>query len=253
MLKKRLIFTLLLDGNQFVLSRNFTLQKVGDIDWLFNNYNFLKISFSIDELIILNIRNKKKNFNNFCSLVKKITEKIFIPIGVGGGVEKEEDVKKILRSGADKIIINNLIINNKKMLNKISKQIGRQSIIGSIDIIKNNNKLYVYDNNKNKIYKEFNQFLREIPYDQLGELYITSIDRDGTGQGYLLEILDKFKNNFKSPIIISGGAGNWKHLLEGLQHKNINAVSTANLLNFIGDGFKNARKELQKRFELPKW
>ena len=68
---------------------------------------------------------------------------------------------------------------------------------------------------------------------------------------YSIDIIDKFKSN-KSPIIISGGAGNWKHLL-GLKHKDINAVSTANLLNFIGSGFKNARIELLKTFDLPKW
>lgn len=253
MLKKRLIFTLLLDGDQFVLSRNFTLQKVGNIDWLFNNYNFFNISSFIDELIILNIRNRKKNFENFSSLIKKITKEIFIPIGAGGGIENVEDVKKILRSGADKIVVNNLLLNNNSELKKIAKIVGRQSIIGSIDILKKGSKFYVYDNDKNKIIKEFREFLKHIPYEYIGELYITSIDRDGTGQGYLIEIVDKFKSNFKTPVIISGGAGNWRHLLEGLEHPNINAVSTANLLNFIGSGFKNARIELLKKLDLPKW
>ena len=253
MLKKRLIFTLLVDGDQFVLSRNFTLQKVGNIDWLFNNYNFSNISSFIDELIILNIRNKKKNFENFSNLVKKITKEIFIPIGAGGGIENFDDVKKILRCGADKIVVNNLLLNNRKELKKIANIIGRQSIIASIDILKKGNKFYVYDNDKTKVTKELKEFLKDIPNENIGELYITSIDRDGTGQGYLLEIIDKFKSGFQTPIIISGGAGNWKHLLQGLKHKNINAASTANLLNFIGSGFKNARTELLKKFDLPKW
>jgi len=116
-LKKRLIFTLLIDEDQFVLSRNFNLQKVGNIDWLFNNYNFSNISSYIDELIILNVRNKKKNFENFCSLIKKITKEVFIPIGAGGGIEKVEDVKKLLRSGADKVVLNSLLLENRNELN----------------------------------------------------------------------------------------------------------------------------------------
>ena len=95
--------------------------------------------------------------------------------------------------------------------------------------------------------------MKKITSKDIGELYITSIDKDGTGQGYSIDIIDKFKSKIKSPIIISGGAGNWKHLLEGLKHKDINAVSTANLLNFIGSGFKNARIELLKTLDLPKW
>ena len=236
-----------------MLSRNFTLQKVGNINWLFNNYNFLNVSSFIDELIILNIRNKRKNFENFSSLVTKITKEIFIPIGAGGGIQNFGDVKKLLRCGADKIVVNNLLLNNRKELKKIAKTIGRQSIIASIDIIKKENKFYVYDNDKAKVTKELKEFLKDMPHENIGELYITSIDRDGTGQGYLFEIIDKFISNFQTPIIISGGAGNWKHLLEGLEHNNINAVSTANLLNFIGSGFKNARTELLKKFDLPKW
>ncbi len=253
MLKKRLIFTLLIDGDQFVLSRNFNLQKVGNIDWLFNNYNFSNISSYIDELIILNVRNKKKNFENFCSLIKKITKEVFIPIGAGGGIEKVEDVKKLLRSGADKVVINSLLLENRNELRKIAKVVGKQSIIGSLDVIKNNHNFYVYDNNKCEAVIELGFLLKKIPSKDIGELYITSIDKDGTGQGYLLNIIDKSKSKIKSPIIISGGAGNWKHLLEGLKHKDINAVSTANLLNFIGSGFKNARIELLKTLDLPKW
>ena len=184
---------------------------------------------------------------------KKITKEVFIPIGAGGGIEKVDDVKKLLRSGADKVVVNSLLLKNRNELRKIVKVVGRQSIIGSLDVIKNNHNFYVYDNNKCEATIELASLLKKITSKDIGELYITSIDKDGTGQGYSIDIIDKFKSKIKSPIIISGGAGNWKHLLEGLKHKDINAVSTANLLNFIGSGFKNARIELLKTLDLPKW
>ena len=96
-------------------------------------------------------------------------------------------------------------------------------------------------------------FLKELDTETFGELYLNSVDKDGTGQGYMNEMVKDFKIFKNFPIIIAGGAGNWKHLLSGLKTKDINAVSTANLLNFIGDGFKKARLELTQRFDLPKW
>ena len=147
MLKKRLIFTLLVDGDNFVLSRNFNLQKVGDINWLLVNYNFSNVSSYIDELIVLNIRNKKRNFNNFCKILQKITKKIFIPIAAGGGITSVNDVRKLLRSGADKIVLNSMILDENQELIKIYKYIGKQSIIGSLDVKLLDKTYFIYNNN----------------------------------------------------------------------------------------------------------
>ena len=253
MIKKRLIFTLLFDDGKFVLSRNFSLQHVGDLDWLLKNYDFNNISSHIDELIILNIRNKKKNFAKFCNILKKLSKEIFIPISAGGGISSEEEVNKILRSGADKIVCNSIIRHNKTELKKISKVIGKQSIIASIDLKKQDKSFHIFDNNSLGCVQSLNDFLKEMDTDLFGELYLNSVDRDGTGQGYMIEMINEFKKLKNFPIIIAGGAGNWKHLLNGLKNKDVNAVSTANLLNFIGDGFKKARSELTQRFDLPKW
>ena len=80
------------------------------------------------------------------------------------------------------------------------------------------------------------------------------MDRDGTGQGYLFEILDKLNNLIHLPLIISGGAGNYKHFSDGLEHKNVDAVSTAHLFNFVGNGLINARNKLLSNNKyLPIW
>lgn len=252
--KKRIIFTLLFSNGFFVLSRNFKIQKIGKISWLKKNYNFLKITKAVDELIILNIRDKKKNFNNFCDTIKEISSEIFIPISAGGGIENYEDAKKILRSGADKIVVNSLIFESKA-INKLSKYVGSNCIVGSIDLKIKNQKLLVWDNNENQYSKiSFKEILNKISKLPIGELYINSIDRDGTGQGYLFEILKQIPKKINLPIIIAGGAGNWKHLQDGLIKKNLSAVATANLLNFINDGLINARKKIiSNKFDLPIW
>ena len=98
------------------------------------------------------------------------------------------------------------------MLKRISKIIGKQSIIGSLDLKLIDNNFFVFDNNSLSSEQSLDDFLKDLDTDLFGELYLNSVDRDGTGQGYMIEMVQKFKklNNF--PIIIAGGAGNWRHL-----------------------------------------
>ena len=136
MLKKRLIFTLLYEDGFFVQSRNFNLQKVGDIEWIKKNYNFRNISFFIDELIILDISRGDKDSNKFIENIKKISELCFVPISIGGGVDTCEKAQKILSNGADKILLNSINFANKEIIKEISNIYGKQSIILAVDIKK---------------------------------------------------------------------------------------------------------------------
>jgi len=253
MIKKRIIFTLLYSDGYFYLTRNFSLQKVGNIKWLITNYNFIQISSYIDELIILNIRKKKENFENFCNIIKLLSKNIFIPIAAGGGISCVDDAKKILRSGADKVVCNKLLRDNKDILKDIKNIIGQQSIVGSIDIKIKNNLLYVYDSESGKCVCNLSDVFKNDINEIVGEYFINSVDKDGTGQGFCKYLLSKISDYTNNPIIIAGGAGNWMHLLEGLKEKKINGVATANLLNFIGNGLKSARKEIIKEIDLPVW
>ncbi len=252
--KKRIIFTLLFSSGDFYLSRNFTLQKVGDLNWLKKNYDFQKIAIAIDELVILNIKDKRKNFELFCDTIKNISSNIFVPISAGGGVETIEDAKEILRSGADKIVVNSLLERDKDIKN-LSKHFGNNCIIGSVDLKKEKNNYIVWKNNGqlNSNIK-ISDYIKKISKLPLGEIYLNSVDKDGTGQGYDFNLLNYFDENFPFPIIMAGGAGHWKHLLEGLEKIKISAVATANLLNFINNGLINARKKIiENNFDLPKW
>ncbi len=255
MLKKRLIFTLLYADGFFMQSRNFNIQKVGDINWLKKNYNLKNISNYIDELIILDISRNKKNFDNFISSLKKISNDFFIPITAGGGIDTFNKASKLLRNGADKILVNTILNKNNKIISDIAETYGSQSIIGGIDYKCFNNKINCFMNNGTElINKNFSNYLKKINNLPIGEIYINSIDQDGTGMGLDLGIVNKIPKKFFKPVILSGGCGNFMHIKEGLEKKGINAVSTANLFNFINNGLETVRlKLLKENFRLPEW
>ena len=120
---KRIIFTLLFSDGYFFLSRNFRLQKVGDIKWLLSNYDLENITNYIDELVIINL-SKKEKFK-FLKVISKISKKTFIPITAGGNINNLDDVRKILDSGSDKIIINSLFFENPQICREISSKYGK--------------------------------------------------------------------------------------------------------------------------------
>ena len=109
MLRKRLIFTLIYSDGYFMQSRNFRLQKVGDINWLKKNYKFKRTSFSIDELIILDASRESKLSEQFLNDVENLAMDCFIPISVGGGVDSLEKCKNLFSKGADKIVLNTVL------------------------------------------------------------------------------------------------------------------------------------------------
>lgn len=256
MLKKRLIFTLLYCEGYFVLSRNFNLQKIGNYQWLIKNYNFSDIYKFIDELIVLNISRDKslKIFNEYCDILKNISKKCFFPISGGGCVESFDMAKKIFNSGCEKIVLNTNFIENLNLVKKVKSNYGKQSIICSIDY-KNEKKKYniFHFNGEKKYHKSFEEYIKKISKFGVGEIMVNSIDRDGTGNGFDLNVLNFVPKNFQTPIIFSGGAGHGSHFIDALEDSRVNAVSTANLLNFIGNGLEISRKKVEKKIKLPIW
>ena len=255
MAKKRLIFTLLYNDGGFMLSRNFRLQRAGDIDWLKSNYNFKNIAFTIDELIILDVSRGERNIERFCDHIKMIVEECFIPIAVGGGITSYEHTRAIMNSGADKLVVNTMLFRAPNIVKELISIYGSQCIIASLDVKLQNDRAEIFiDNGSTKVAVPFDEYIEGITNLGIGEIYLNSMDRDGTGHGYLLDLLGQFKSAVKVPIIIAGGAGNWLHLLEGLQHGQVDAAATANLFNFIGQGFPNARRQLlENGIDLAKW
>ncbi|MGE5411881.1 MAG: HisA/HisF-related TIM barrel protein [Clostridiales bacterium] len=244
-MKKRLIFTLLYYEDFFVLSRNFRLQKVGDIRWIEDYYNFKQIAFSIDELVILNINRDEKHISKFCDVVSKLIHNVFVPVAVGGGINSMEYAEMLFMSGADKIIVNTAVHERGDLVKQLIQKYGAQSIIASIDFDVENGKPQIFTHNGTiKVDVAFRDYLKYIADLGVGEVYINSIRKDGTGQGYDLEILSEFLPIVKLPVIMAGGAGNSKHLIEAINNQSVDAVATANLFNFIGRALPNSRNEM---------
>ena len=255
MLKKRIIFTLLHQGTNFFLSRNFRLQKIGNLKWLEANYNFSLMVKSVDEIILLDVSRNKQNLDKFCSVIKSLTKNCFIPISVGGKIDHLDKAKKYIDSGADKLVMNSKLFSDEKLIHAVAQTFGEQCIVGSVDFKKYLDQIKILilngsqdiDINPSNLFKK----LSNLP---IGEVLLNSIDKDGTGNGFDTEILKFLPSNFQKPIIFSGGAGNYKHLLSALKNKKIDAVATANLLNFVGNGLQEARQIiLRKGYSLSEW
>jgi cyclase len=255
MLKKRLIFTLLYNRGQFMLSRNFRLQRVGDLKWLQTNYDFSRISFSIDELVVLDVTRVDRNTEAFCAALKVLTEGCFVPIAAGGGVRTVEHARLLLRSGADKVVVNSAL-GDGPFVAALASEFGRQCIVASIDVKRDSEGTYRAwaECGSRQIDGSAARWIAQATDSPVGELYLNSMDRDGTGQGYDLALLDQLPPVMPKPVILAGGAGNGIHLAEGLTDPRVDAVATAHLFNFVGDGLKQARQSLiASGFVLPLW
>ncbi len=255
MLRKRIIFSLIYEGGFFNQSRNFRLQKAGNLIWLEKNYNFKEMAFSLDELIVLNASKDKKKIEEFAKTLERIVEDVFIPIAAGGGITSIEDAKLLFNSGADKLVLNSLLNNNQEIVRQIVKQYGSQSVIASIDYktIDGNNVIFINDG-KERVDMSLRQYIEHVQNLGVGELYLNSIDKDGTGFGYDFDTIDQVANSIKIPLIIAGGAGNESHLIEGLKREKVDAVATANLFNFVGNGLPNARKKIiEENLNIARW
>ena len=256
MLKKRLIFTLLFDGTGFVLSRNFRLQRVGDLQWLQKNYKFENTVRSIDELVILNVSREKSDLKAFSEVIKSLSKGCFVPISAGGGICSVGDAGALLKSGADKVVINTMLITDFNLVQQIANKYGKQSIVATIDVKRGLDGQFTQyiDSGRIKFEDDPKLILERLQDGPIGEIYLNSMDRDGTGQGFDMDTLELLPTNGTKPVILAGGVGNSNHLDLGLRDNRVDAVATAHLFNFVGNGLESARNKLVSAgYRFPIW
>lgn len=183
------------------------LRKIGDPEAFCKKY-YDQMS---DELLISDVVASLYGRNNLFSLIKKITEKIFIPVCLSGGIRNLKDIQLSLDSGADKVAINTAIVKNINFLKSAIKNFGISNIVASIEAKKISDKfweVYIY-NGREKTGINVVDWINKIKDIGCGEILITSVDRDGTNSGFDISLVESIANlNLQMPIIISGGFGN---------------------------------------------
>ena len=244
--KKRIIPLLTVIDNFLVKSINFNkLINVGDPIKSAKIFN----DSDADELIILNIQRENRNVNSFLNLVENIAKNCFMPLAIGGGVNTFEDSKNLFNSGADRIIINTSIFKNFSLLDEISLNYGKEAIIASLDFKKINNDYYAFSNCGNiKESIKIDNLIEKID-NYVGELFINSIDNDGSMQGMDINLFKYISSFTDTPLIGCGGVGNFNHLRDAFLECNLSGVACGSLFNF-GDNNPIRAKNFLTNYDL---
>jgi cyclase len=252
---RRVIFTLLYDRGHFMLSRNFRLQIVGTIDWLFDNYDLGRVSHGLDELMVLDVSRGSRDPQSFAHHVRQIASRCFIPMTVGGGVSSLEMASIYMRSGADKLLVNSAFASDPALCRQLASHYGTQCIVAGIDFRTDASGLRIATTHSGELphpEATLSEWTDRVQEHGAGEILFQSIDRDGTGKGLDLELFGELDRTPDAPCIFMGGVGKADHVVDGLSHRGVDAVATANLFNFIGDTFLDVRASIvRKGIEMP--
>jgi imidazole glycerol-phosphate synthase subunit HisF len=234
MLAKRILPCLDVNAGRVVKGVNFVdLKDAGDPVELAKVYN----DAGADELVFLDITATHEERDTIIDVVYRTAERVFIPLTVGGGINSLENIKKMLRAGADKVSINSAAVRNPNFVSDASDRFGAQCIVVAIDARKRQdpkNKgwdVYVRGGRDNTGIDAI-QWAEEMAKRGAGELLITSMDADGTQAGYDLELTSTIASNVEIPVIASGGAGNCQHIYEAVTEGKAEAALLASLLHY---------------------
>ena len=187
-----------------------------------------------DELIYQDTVASLYQRNNLTEIVTRTAENIFIPLTVGGGIRSLDDINSVLRAGADKVSINTAAINNPDFINQASRTFGSSTIVVAIEAIRQPDKSYLGYTNNGREYTgvEVVNWAREAEERGAGEILLTSIDREGTGNGFDLELIRMVSAVMTIPIITHGGAANALHIVDSISGAGADAVAIASMLHY---------------------
>ena len=187
-----------------------------------------------DELIYQDTVASLYQRNNLTEIITRTAENIFIPLTVGGGLRDLEDINKVLRAGADKVAINTAAINNPDFINQASRTFGSSTIVVAIEATcqPDGNYLAYTDNGREYTGVEVLAWAREAEERGAGEILLTSIDQEGTGNGYDLDLIRMVSAEVTIPVIAHGGASNIIHIAETIQSAGADAVAIASMLHY---------------------
>lgn len=244
MLKVRVIPTLLWKDFGLVKGVGFdSWRRVGSVLPAVKVYN----SRDVDELIVVDITATNEKNQPDHESVADFSEECFVPLTVGGGVVSLEDVLHLLHSGADKVSINSAAFTNPHMVDAVAARFGAQCIVASIDVKRLEDGTYrcFSHSGTQDTGVEPVVWAKELVNRGAGEILLTSINRDGTMQGYDLELTELVAKSINVPVIASGGAGNYQHMVDVVLQAGASAVAAASIFHFTEQtpaGAKQAMK-----------
>ncbi len=232
MLKSRVIPCLDVKNGRVVKGTNFIdLQDAGDPVEIAKLYD----TQGADELCFLDITASHENRDTIFDIVQKTAEVCFMPLTVGGGVSKTDDIRKLLKSGADKVTINTAAVINNDLVKDSSDKFGSQCIVVAIDAKRNNERniweVYTHGGRKNTGLNAI-EYAKKIVECGAGELLVTSMDRDGTKLGFDNNLNKEITQIVNVPVIASGGVGKLEHLVEGIITGGVDAVLAASIFHY---------------------
>ncbi len=243
MLKTRVIPCMLSNGLHLIKTIKFdTIRNLGNPVQMARVYN----SRNVDELIFIDMKaTEEKRGPNF-ELIGEISKECFMPLTIGGGIHSLDDISKLLKIGADKISINSEAIDNPQFITQAASKFGSQCIVLSIDAKKLSREHYVFKNRGGVNTKKLViQWTKEIEKLGAGEIFLTSIDRDGTMEGYDLELIKKVSSAVSIPVIASGGAGKVQDIIDAVKIGGTDAVSLASMFHYSGHTADSIKERMQ--------
>ena len=201
-----------------------------------------------DELVFLDITASHENRNIMLDVVARTAEGIYMPLTVGGGIRSIDDVRGLLRAGADKVSLNTAALERPALIREAAERFGSQCIVVAIDARAAGNGWEVYTHGgRRPTGRDALEWAREATRLGAGEILLTSMDRDGTKDGYDLELTRAISTGVDVPVIASGGAGSLEHLWEGLVEGGADAALAASIFHFGIHTIAEAKAYLRER------
>lgn len=235
MLRTRIIPCLLLKNESLVKTVKFK-----EYNYIGDPVNTVRIfnELEVDELMFLDIFASKENRKINFKILRDIANECFMPLSYGGNIKSLEDAKKIFEIGFEKVVINSNAFNNLKLIEEIAKYFGNQSVVGSIDVKKSffgRQKIYSH-HGRQKQNIDIVQWAKQLENAGVGELLITSIDKEGSWNGFDIELLKSITQNVQVPVISHGGCGTIAHISEAVKQANVSACAVGSMVVYQKKG-----------------